>query len=202
MCCPGKLDAKLSEFWVSNPWDIVRSGQNLSCFERNRLFLNVSGRDFLDVSYITGTDSDGDGRAAIAADFRNVGKMDLLVRQEGGGALLLWENSLAVGHYLKVSLRGQRSNRLGIGARLVAYVGDRAIVRELYPVNSYLSQMPSLVHFGLGDAERIDRLTVRWPSGCTQEFSDLSVDRHLVITEDTSADTALTVVTPGTVIDP
>ena len=69
---------------------------------------------------------------------------------------------------MAISLRGQKSNRLGIGARLIASVKGQPIVRELYPLNSYRSQMPSIVHFGLGDAERVDRLTIRWPSGKLQ----------------------------------
>ena len=61
---PGQLDKSLGEFWVENPWDIVRDGHNLSAYERNRVFLNVPAaaggtaatgtRDFLDVSYLSG----------------------------------------------------------------------------------------------------------------------------------------------------
>ena len=91
---PGDLDASLREFWVSNPWQITALGHNLSAFERNRAYLNVKGQDFLDISHLTGADSDGDGRAVVAADFRNVGMLDLIVRQAGGGPLLLFENRL------------------------------------------------------------------------------------------------------------
>lgn len=56
-------------------------------------------------------------------------------------------------------------------------------MRENFPVNSYLSQAPSVVHFGLGEAKRVDLLTIKWPLGSTQEFADLPADQHLVITE-------------------
>ena len=64
---PGALDAKLGEFWVGNPWEIITEGHNLSAFERNRMYLNVGGREFLDVSHISGTDSDGDGLLDVYA---------------------------------------------------------------------------------------------------------------------------------------
>ncbi|MFO0936115.1 MAG: hypothetical protein U0798_06310 [Gemmataceae bacterium] len=113
---PGKLNETVKEFWVSNPWQIIIEGYNLSAFERNRAFLNVKGSEFLEISHLTGgADSDGDGRAAVAADFRNNGKLDLIVRQSGGGPLLYFENRFPDKHYLSVSLRGNTSNRAGIG---------------------------------------------------------------------------------------
>jgi hypothetical protein len=199
---PGAVDRSLGEFWVTNPWDIVDRGHNLSAFERKRAFLNVRGGAFLDISYLTGADGDGDGRSVVAGDFRNDGRLDLVVRQVGGGPVLLYENRFPGAHYLTVSLRGTRSNRLGIGARLTASVAGRELTRELYPQNTFHSQMPSRVHFGLGEAERVDRLTIRWPSGGVQTFTGLAADRHVVITEDRTGPEAVEVVTPGRLIRP
>ena len=199
---PGKLDKSLGEFWVNNPWQIVAHGHNLSAFERNRVFLNAKGKDFFDISHLTGADSDGDGRSVVAADFRNVGMQDLLVRQAGGGPLLLYENRLPRKSYLAVSLRGRASNRRGIGARLVAVVNGQQQVRELYPANSFMSQAPSLVHFGLGDAEKVDSLTIRWPSGKVQVLKGLRGNRHVVIEEGREGDAAVETVVPGRTIAP
>jgi enediyne biosynthesis protein E4 len=200
--CPGKVDHELGEFWTENPWSIASSGHNLSSFERKRIFLNVGGKEFLDISYLTSADTDGDGRSVVAADFRNNGRQDLILRQAGGGPLMLFENNFAQRHYLKVTLRGSKSNRLGVGARLIAVAGGRQIVRELYPANSYMSQMPSLVHFGLGDSPRVDKLIIRWPSGEQQELNDLAADRHIVVTEGKSGDAAIETVVPGKTIRP
>lgn len=199
---PGTLDPSLGEFWVDNPWKIVAQGHNLSAFERNRVYLNVQGRDFLDISHLTGADSDGDGRAVVAADFRNSGKIDLLVRQVGGGPLLLFENQMPRQNYLTVSLRGQTSNRQGIGARLTAVVQGQPRVRELFPANGFLSQAPNQVHFGLAHAEVVDRLTVRWPSGKTQEFTNLKGNRHIIIDEGKTAADAVVTIVPGQPIAP
>jgi hypothetical protein len=194
------VDRTLGEFWVTNPWDIAKSGHNLSAYERKRLFLNVpgaGGRDFLDVSFLSGADNDGDGRSVIAGDLRNNGRLDLVVRQAGGGPLYIYENQFPPRHYLEVSLRGTKSNRLGIGARLVATVGGRDVVREQFPLNSFRSQMPNVVHFGLGDAARVERLVIRWPSGITQVLTDLPADRHILVDEGREGIAAVTTVVPG-----
>lgn len=189
----------LGEWWVENPWEITAKGHNLSCYERNRAYLNLRGAGFVEISHLTGADTDGDSRCAVAADFRNNGRLDLFVRQIGGGAVQLYENRFPQKHYLKVSLHGTKSNKLGIGARLIATVSGRQIVREMYPVNSYRSQAPNIVHFGLGDDTKVKKLLIRWPSRTEQVLTDLAADRHVVIVE--GKDDAKTVV-PGNRIAP
>jgi len=202
VCAPGKIDKNLGEFWVDNPWDIVAAGHNLSNHERQRLYMNQKGKAFFDLSFLSGADSDGDGRSVVAADFRNNGQLDLVVRKSGGGPIAVYENQFPKRHYLEVSLRGRKSNRLGIGARLVAVVKGQQIVRELFPVNSFRSQMPNVVHFGLGDETSVDRLTIRWPSGIVQELSGVAGDRHIVVEEGKEGSAAIQTVIPGQVFLP
>jgi enediyne biosynthesis protein E4 len=199
---PGKIDAGLGEFWVDNPWDITSMGRNLSNHERQRLYLNQKGTGFFDISFLSGADAAGDGRSVIAGDFRNNGQLDLVVFKVGGGALTIYENQCPRKHYLEVSLRGRRSNSLGIGARLIAEVKGQTLVRELYPVNSFRSQMPSRLHFGLGDESHIDRLTIRWPSGHNQSFANLRADRHILVDEGKNGEAAVQTVVPGNAIIP
>lgn len=195
---PGSPDEELGEFWEDNPWSIAFK-HNLSAFERNRTFLNVAGEDFVDLSFLTGADVDGDSRAAVAGDLDNDGDMDLLVRQVGGPPLVVFLNEFPSRRSLDVSLRGRESNRLGIGARLVATVGDRKLVRELFPINSFHSQAASRVHFGLSGAARIDRLVILWPSGHRQTLKDIPAGGHIVITEGAPE---IERVTPGVTIAP
>ncbi len=195
VAAPGDVDASLKEWWVENPWDIVSQGHNLSSYERKRVFLNVrdprGGRNFLEISTLTGADNDGDGRSVVGADFRKNGQQDLIVRQISGGSVHLYENHFPRRHYLEVTLRGvqkdfgygHKSTPQALGARLIARVRGQQLVRELYPVNSYMSQAPTVVHFGLGDADRVEELTVRWPSGLEQKLTDLRGDRHILIEE-------------------
>ena len=180
---PRKLDERLGEFWSENPFRIQVEGHNLSGYERNRAFLNIDGTSFHDISVLTTADSTGDGRGVIAADLTGDGMQDLVVRQAGGGVLLLYENRFPKANWLSVRLRGTASNRWGIGARLVAEVGPAKLFRELFPRNGYSVQGPSHVHFGLAQATAVDRLTVYWPSGEVQQFTDVNANQKIVLTE-------------------
>src|ERR1051326_4509295 len=117
---PVKPDERLKDWWVGNHWFIAAKGKSLSGYERNRIFLNARGSEFFEISGLTGADSDGDGRAVVPVDTNGDGQEDLLVRQAGGGTFLLFENRFPKAHWLQVSLRGVKSNRLGLGSRLVA----------------------------------------------------------------------------------
>lgn len=180
---PGELDPELGEFWVEDPFKINWEN-NLSSYERNRAFLNLGGKEFLEISHLTGADSDGDGRAVVAADLDGDGREELIVRQSGGGPLKVFANRFPTGNWVEISLRGSSSNHRGIGARLVAEVGQQRLARDQFPVNSYRSQASNRVHFGLADAEQIDRLTIRWPSGKTQTRKNVRKNQHIFIEEE------------------
>jgi hypothetical protein len=72
----------------------------------------------------------------------------------------------------------------------------------MYPTNSFRSQPPSIVHFGLGDLAQVESLQIRWPSGEVQSFDHVDGDRHLVIEEGKEGDSAMEVVVPGKTIRP
>lgn len=199
----GKLDNELGEFWMENPWE--PTAHNLSAFERNRVLLNVpvaadnSGdaerastapvsRRLRDVSTQSEADLDSDSRGAVSGDFNSDGRPDILVRSSGGGPLRLFENQWPegedAGHWLKVSLRGSRSNAQGLGTRLKLEAGHQVIHRSMQRVSSFMSQQPACLLIGLGNAPMIERLTVSWPSGKEQVLTQIASGQHLVIRED------------------
>lgn len=157
---------------------------NLSAYEPNRLFINVAGRQFVDLSHQSGADIDSDSRSVIVGDFDNDDDPDLLVGSVGGGPLRLFQNAIPhVSNRVRLQLVGVTSNRQAIGSRVVAHCGGQQIVRDLFPANGFMGQNPAELLLGLGQAEKIDRLTVRWPSGVTQQFEDVPVNCHLEIVE-------------------
>ena len=180
---PRPPDKRLDDFWVENPWLITAEGHNLSAYERNRVFLNGRGETWFEISALTTADSDGDGRAVVAADLDGDGMEELIVRQSGGGSLLVFGNRFPKAHWLDVSLRGTKSNTQGIGARIVATVGGTKIVRELFPANGFYCQGPAHLHLGLGTSAQVDKLVITWPSGLVQELAGVAADRHVLVTE-------------------
>jgi hypothetical protein len=179
----GQLDREAGEFWLPNPWAFGSSPHNLSAYERNRVFWNLRGQEFFDLSYISGIDSDADSRGFVSADLTGDGMPEIVLRNSGGGPLRIYRNEIPRQHYVRVSLRGTRSNRQGVGSKLYARLGERTIVREFYPANTYAAQGPAEVVFGLGDSTSIDELSIRWPSGLEQTLIEIVADRHVMITE-------------------
>ena len=86
-------------------------------------------------------------------------------------------------NWVSIRLEGTNSNRDAIGARLELEIGDRTLTRIVNPYGSFQSQSTSAVHFGLGDAEYVDKLTVYWPSIRTFEYKDLQANRFYTIRE-------------------
>ena len=179
----GDLDEEAGEFWVKNPFSMPNLRNNLSAFERNRTFLNLDGNSFIDVSFASGADIDSDSRSVVAADFNRDGATDLLVGSVGGGSLRLFLNRFPTANYVRVRLEGSESNRAGIGTRLTATVGGRKLVRDLFPHNGFMGQGPAEIVLGLGEAQSIDRLVLRWPSGKTQTYIDLASGKLFLFKE-------------------
>jgi hypothetical protein len=181
----GAVDRENGEFWAKNAFTMIGEGNNVSAYERNRVFLNTGdGKNFLDASFASAADIDSDSRSVIVADFDQDGWPDLLVGSVGGGPLRLFlNNSARDNHRIVVKLVGTSSNRHAVGSRVVVECGEDRIIRDLFKANGHHDQSPGTLLVGVGKAEEVDRLVVRWPTGKKQVFTNLPVDSRIELTE-------------------
>jgi hypothetical protein len=125
------------------------------------------------------------GRGLALGDFDNDGSVDVLITQNNDAPILLRNNAGRQNHWLGVRLLGRKSNIDAIGARLSYKVGD--LQRQQYKVGggSYLSSHDPRMVLGLGQRTKMDWLEVTWPqpSGKTERFTDLPIDRYITIVE-------------------
>jgi hypothetical protein len=118
-------------------------------------------------------------RGNAAADLDGDGKVDVVVTalQE---PVELWKNtSASAGHWLALKLRGTKSNRDGIGARV--RIGNQ--VQELTITQGYASASLAGLHFGLGQVTAVARVEIHWPSGKDQVLTNVAADQVLTVTE-------------------
>jgi hypothetical protein len=197
----GDLDIAIANGHVMANVSLLRGGGTFA--QRNLLLRNSDGR------FQNATNQAGPGfsielvsRALAVGDVDNDGDLDLLVTNNGAGVnLLLNEGSArrparrgsseggndtqaaASANAMLVRVIGTKSNRSGIGTRLTLTTGGRRQLREVQSGSSYLTQNDLRAHFGLGAANRSERLEIRWPSGATEVVEDLPANHVITVRE-------------------
>jgi enediyne biosynthesis protein E4 len=126
-------------------------------------------------------------RGCAFGDLFNRGKIDVVIETLDGSPMLLLNDGGAPNNWITLHLEGTKSNRLALGARVTVFAGGMQQTDEVRSGGGYLSQNDLRVHFGLGKAERVDRVQIRWPSTYVQEFRGLAVNRFYSVTEGAAA---------------
>lgn len=146
------------------------------------LYRNLGDGRFADVSAESGPalrvaraarglaagDLDGDGRPEVVVT--NVNDKPAVLKNVG-----------APGAFLRFELEGTESNRSAIGARVEIEAGGRTRVQEVVGGGSYFSQSEFALYFGLGNLEKADRVTVRWPRSQPQVFQDVQAGWYALV---------------------
>jgi hypothetical protein len=121
------------------------------------------------------------GRGMAFSDFDHDGKVDVLVCNLEGKAMLLHNVTPTAHHWLEVRLQSKGSNRFGLGALVTAKVGSLSMLREIRTSGSVLSASDPVAHFGLGAATGPVALSIRWPDGKKQQLSVSKIDASLTV---------------------
>jgi hypothetical protein len=156
----------------------------------NRIFRNIDGRRFEDVSGSAGPDFQ---KAALHhgtafADFDNDGRLDVAVTTLEGPVKLFRNVTKGSGHWLAIQLRGKRSNRDGLGAVVTVTLPDgRTLSNHATTSVGYASSSEPLVRFGLGQHAEVKKIQVKWPGGGVQELGNTKGDRIVSIEQEGGA---------------
>jgi len=156
------------------------------------LFRNLGGGRFADVSTQSGPgiSEKRSSRGLAVGDLDNDGDLDMVVVNTDSTPSILRNDGGNRNRWLSVRLRGTKSNRMGLGARLTTRTGSLEQIAEATTAGSIFSASDSRVHFGLGAATEAD-LEIRWPSGTVQTLKAIPANQIIEVDEDRG------LVTPG-----
>ena len=157
----------------------------------NRMFKNIDGRRFSEVTASSGTGNLQKGHAVACGDWDRDGDVDMFVQM--GGAVdgdkyhnILFQNPGHKNHWLTLKLVGKKTNRAAIGVRIkVVTAGEKPLTihRHVSSGSSFGANALQQT-IGLAKADRVARLEIHWPtSGTTQVFSEIAADQAIEVTE-------------------
>lgn len=159
------------------------NGRSLSGYQQKKLWINDGAGQFREVSQLVGVTDLYDGRSIALADFGNRGMLDAVVANQSG-PLLLYRNSVAPqNNWIEFDLTGVKSNRSAIGAHVVVFWNGQKQAQEVSGGSGFCAQNDRRLHFGLGTADHVDRVEIRWPSGTLQKLENPTLNTILRVKE-------------------
>ena len=148
----------------------------------NQLFFNNRGINFSEIPDATIAQRKV-SRGTAFGDIDNDGDVDVVISNLKDSPTVLRNDGGNTSRWLSVKLIGTHCNRDAIGARVTVVSGGLTQIREVKSGSGYISQNDLRLHFGLADATRVDKLTVRWGCGKRQTLQDIETNQVLVISE-------------------
>ena len=149
----------------------------------NPLYRNDGDGTFTNIARDLAVDDSGDGRGSVCADFNNDGYVDLFFANVLRGRSMLYRNNGGNNNWITLKLEGTQSNRSAVGAKVEVEAGGLKQIDEVRAGSSYASMHPLDMGFGLGQVNRIDSITIYWPSGYLQKLTNVAVNQTLTVVE-------------------
>jgi hypothetical protein len=159
-------------------------------FEHNVLMMNLAGKDFARVEFLMGVASESDSRGVVSEDLDGDGRLELLYVQfedetpdNAKYTLHVLHNRLETGHrWVGVRLTESADGPSPIGAEIAVKTDGGRQIHRIVTGDSFSSQHSTIAHFGLGDAQTIDAIEVRWPDGARSVVQGPQPDRYYDVT--------------------
>src|SRR5499427_1286557 len=149
------------------------------------LFHNNGDGTFTDISASAGAaiTTSASSRGLAVGDLWNDGRISAVINNMNAAPSLLVNQVHNSNHWIAIRTVGTKSNRDGIGARIRVKTPTRMLVDEVRSGSSYISNNDMRVHFGLGKADKVEWVEIRWPSGLTERFTGTGIDKIHVLEE-------------------
>ncbi len=185
--------ANFADFDQDGDVDLFVSNGDLNpnCVPMANFYYENMGGKFEDHAQAAGLADYGIGRGSVTFDFDNDGDQDLLVVNQAAvlgypvpSVTKLFRNDSTKGNWIKISLKGIQAESHGIGSKIEVAAGGKKMIREIDGgASSHLSQSSVIAHFGLGNAQKIDSITVYWTGGNKQTITNVNANQLITITE-------------------
>jgi len=166
---------------------------NVELYEDGSAYLcrNVVLRNMGNGRFINVTDQCGpalkqkhSGRGVAFEDLDNDGRIDVVILNSNDKPTILRNETVTGNHWIQIRLRGVKTNRDGVGARVYVVAGELKQMDEVHSGRGYQSHWGTRLHFGLAKNQRVERIEVHWPrSGIVDILEDVPADQLLTITE-------------------
>jgi len=167
--------------------DIYLANHQFISSRPNMLYRNDGGSSFEFISSGSNIESPYASFGTAAADVNNDGHLDIFVANWGTTArnqLFVNDHEENDNNSILVKAIGTQSNASAIGATVSITAGGVTQMDQITGATGYASQSSLVLHFGLGEIETIDEMTIKWPSGIEETYQNLSVNTYFTVTED------------------
>ncbi|MEQ9424629.1 MAG: VCBS repeat-containing protein [Cyclobacteriaceae bacterium] len=155
---------------------------------RNYLFTGNNDLQFVDRSEEWVPDDANFSTATALSDLDNDGDLDLIINNINAEANI-YANQTRDAAYLRLKFNFRGPNTFGIGTKVYSYLNGQLQFKELYTVRGFQSSSEPVIHFGYGQASKVDSIRIIWPDKSSQLLTDIQLNQTLIVSPETTSKT-------------